>query len=181
MVARNAAVNTQLRCTAHPGLPVARLASRPLAIAPRALETLLAAASVAVAPQSSGTTRGCGYAVTGAGIAVVPVLGPLVARADWLSALFGACVYGEVGEAVEAALADPSVRGVVMEIDSPGGEVAGMFDLVDRLTALRRSVLDTFASRAEASAVIAAAPKPASADKSPIVRRARERAAAAQR
>jgi hypothetical protein len=46
--------------------------------------------------------------------------------------------------------------------------------------ALRRSVLDTLASRAEASAVIAAAPKPGSADESPIVRRARERAAAAR-
>jgi signal peptide peptidase SppA len=116
-----------------------RLASRPLAIAPRALETLLAAGRVALVPQSSGTTRGRGYAVTDGGIAVVPVLGPLVARGDWLTELFGASVYGEVGDAVEAALADPSVRGVVMELDSPGGEVAGMFDLVDRLGALRRS------------------------------------------
>jgi signal peptide peptidase SppA len=116
-----------------------RLASRPLAIAPRALEALLAAGHVALAPRNSGTTRGRGYAVTDAGIAVVPVLGPLVARGDWLTELFGASVYGELGDAVEAALADPSVRGVVMEIDSPGGEVAGMFDLVDRLGALRQS------------------------------------------
>uniref|UniRef100_UPI003F70E577 S49 family peptidase n=1 Tax=Elioraea sp. TaxID=2185103 RepID=UPI003F70E577 len=138
MVARNAAVNTQLGCTAHPGLLVARLASRPLAIAPRALETLLAASRVTtLASPGEIATRGRGYAVTDAGIAVVPVLGPLVARGDWLTELFGASVYGEVGDAVEAALADPSVRGVVMEIDSPGGEVAGMFDLADRLGALR--------------------------------------------
>jgi ClpP class serine protease len=65
------------------------------------------------------------------------VLGPLVARDDWLMALFGASVYGGVGEAIEAVLTDPAVRGVVMEIDSPGGEVAGMFDLVDRLVSLR--------------------------------------------
>jgi signal peptide peptidase SppA len=116
-----------------------RLANRPLAIAPRALETLLAAGRVAIVPQHGGATRGRGYAVTDAGIALVPVLGPLVARGDWLTELFGASVYGEVGEAVEAALADPSVRGVVMEIDSPGGEVAGMFDLADRLTSLRSS------------------------------------------
>jgi signal peptide peptidase SppA len=116
-----------------------RLASRPLAMAPRALETLLAAGRVALVPQHGAATRGRGYAVTDAGIAVVPVLGPLVARGDWLTELFGASVYGEVGEAVEAALAGPSVRGVVMEIDSPGGEVAGMFDLVDRLTSLRGS------------------------------------------
>ena len=118
---------------------MARLASRPLAIAPRALETLLAASRVTLASPGEIRTRGRGYAVTDAGIAVVPVLGPLVARGDWLTELFGASVYGEVGEAVEAALVDPSVRGVVMEIDSPGGEVAGMFDLADRLTSLRGS------------------------------------------
>jgi signal peptide peptidase SppA len=116
-----------------------RFTSRPLAIAPRALEALLATGHVALAPQSSGTTRGRNYAVTDAGIAVVPVMGPLFARGDWLTELFGASVYGELGDTIESALADPSVRGAVLEIDSPGGEVAGMFDLVDRLASLRRA------------------------------------------
>jgi signal peptide peptidase SppA len=133
-----------------------RLASRPLAIAPRALETLLAASRVALAPRSDAVTRGRGYAVTESGIAVVPVLGPLVARGDWLTELFGASVYGQVGEAVAAALADPAVRGVVMEIDSPGGEVAGMFDLVDRLTSLRASAGKTLWAVASESATSAA-------------------------
>jgi hypothetical protein len=48
MVARNAAVNSQLGCAYPAGLLAARLASRPLAIAPRALETLLAAGRVAL-------------------------------------------------------------------------------------------------------------------------------------
>jgi signal peptide peptidase SppA len=133
-----------------------RLTSRPLAIASRALETLLAASRVALAPPGEIATRGRGYAVTDAGIAVVPVLGPLVARGDWLTELFGASVYGEVGDAVAAALADPSVRGVVMEIDSPGGEVAGMFDLVDRLGALRQSVAKPLWAVASESATSAA-------------------------
>lgn len=46
--------------------------------------------------------------------------------------------------------------------------------------ALRRTILDTLASRAEATTVIAAAPTTATAAESPIVRRARERAAAAR-
>lgn len=46
--------------------------------------------------------------------------------------------------------------------------------------ALRRSVLDTLGARAEASAVVAVAPSAAPAGDSPIVRRARERAAAAR-
>ncbi len=46
--------------------------------------------------------------------------------------------------------------------------------------ALRRSVLDALATRAEASAVVSAAPAPTAAAPaaSPIVKRARERAAA---
>ena len=43
---------------------------------------------------------------------------------------------------------------------------------------LRRSVLETLAARAEATTVIAAVPAAASARDSPIVRRAKERAAA---
>ena len=46
---------------------------------------------------------------------------------------------------------------------------------------LRRSVLDTLAARAEATSVIAAAPSTPVAGDSPIVRRAKERAAAAAR
>ena len=46
--------------------------------------------------------------------------------------------------------------------------------------ALRRTVLDTLASRAEATTVIAAAPSAPAINESAIVRRARQRAAAAR-
>jgi hypothetical protein len=46
---------------------------------------------------------------------------------------------------------------------------------------LRRSILDTLAARAEATSVIAAAPSTPVAGDSPIVRRAKERAAVAAR
>jgi hypothetical protein len=46
--------------------------------------------------------------------------------------------------------------------------------------ALRRSVLDALAARAEATSVIAAAPSTPVAGDSPIVRRAKERAATAR-
>ena len=46
---------------------------------------------------------------------------------------------------------------------------------------LRRSILDTLAARAEATSVIAATPSTRVAGDSPIVRRAKERAAAAAR
>ncbi len=46
--------------------------------------------------------------------------------------------------------------------------------------ALRRTVLDTLAARSEAATVIAAAPTAPAVNESPLVRRARERAAAAR-
>jgi hypothetical protein len=48
------------------------------------------------------------------------------------------------------------------------------------LDALRRQILEALASRAEATTVIAAAPSAPAPAESPIVRRARERAAAAR-
>lgn len=123
---------------------LARLSGRPLAIAPRALDGLLAA-DLSIDARSANTpirldvdpAASRGFTMTDSGIAVVPVLGPLVSRGDWLTALFGATDYGAIGSALAAALAEPSARAVLIEIDSPGGEVGGLFDLVDRLASLR--------------------------------------------
>lgn len=117
-----------------------RLGGRPLAIAPRALDGLLAAGPMldtrpAMLP-ARDASPGASYVLTEGGIAVVPIVGPLVTRGDWLTSLLGASDYGEIASAVEAALADPSVRAVLLEIDSPGGEVGGLFDLVDHLASL---------------------------------------------
>ena len=126
----------------HPVLT--RLVRRPLAIAPRALDGLLAAdltidARSAITPILPDADRAAsrGFTVTDSGIAVVPVLGPLVSRCDWLTALFGATDYGALGSAVAAAFAETSARAVLLELDSPGGEVGGLFDLVDQIAALR--------------------------------------------
>lgn len=126
----------------HPIL--ARLAARPLALAPRALDGLLAASqSVQARPATVMNRRDAmppaphGYPMTESGIAVVPVIGPLVSRGDWLSMILGAPSYGEIGDAVAAALADPTVRAVLLEVDSPGGEIGGLFDVVDRIAELR--------------------------------------------
>ena len=75
---------------------------------------------------------------TESGIAVLPVLGPLVARGDWLTTLLGASEYGAIVDALTAAADDPAVRGIVLEMNSPGGEVGGLFDLVDAIGAIRQ-------------------------------------------
>ncbi len=77
------------------------------------------------------------YAKTETGIAMVPVIGPLVARGDWITDLLGAMSYGDLTASIASAFEDTSARAVMLEIDSPGGEVGGLFDLVERIAALK--------------------------------------------
>jgi ClpP class serine protease len=137
-----------------------RLGGRPLAIAPRALDGLLAAgpmldARPAMLP-ARNASPGASHVLTEAGIAVVPIVGPLVTRGDWLISLLGASDYGEIASAIDAALADPAARAVLLEIDSPGGEVGGLFDLVDRLVSLREAAQKPLWAVASESALSAA-------------------------
>jgi ClpP class serine protease len=137
-----------------------RLGGRPLAIAPRALDGLLAAGPMLDTRQAMLPARDApqvaSHSVTGPGIAVVPILGPLVTRGDWLTGFLGASDYGEIAFAVEAALADPAARAVLLELDSPGGEVGGLFDLVDRLVSLREAAQKPLWAVASESALSAA-------------------------
>jgi signal peptide peptidase SppA len=70
-------------------------------------------------------------------IAVISVIGTLVSRSGYLDAASGLLSYDEIGDAVAEATADPAVRGIILDVDSPGGEVGGLFDLVDRITAFK--------------------------------------------
>ena len=75
--------------------------------------------------------------VTADGIAIVPVMGTLVARTSYLGAASGLSSYAEIGEQIEAAATDPSIRAILLDVDSSGGEVGGLFDLVDQIQSIR--------------------------------------------
>lgn len=70
-------------------------------------------------------------------IAVVSVIGTLVSRSGYLDAASGLLSYQDIGDAIAGAMADPTVRGVILDVDSPGGEVGGLFDLVERIGTIR--------------------------------------------
>lgn len=89
------------------------------------------------------------YVVTPSGIAVVPVFGTLVNRTAGLSALSGLTAYQRLSADLVRATADPAVRGVLLDVDSNGGEAGGVFDLADQVTALR-GVKPVYALAAEA-------------------------------
>ncbi|CQR84673.1 S49 family peptidase [Paracoccus aminovorans] len=72
------------------------------------------------------------------GIAVIEIAGTLVHRGTWIGQSSGLTSYEGIAAQLQAALSDPAIRGIALDIDSFGGEVAGAFDLADRIRAARQ-------------------------------------------
>lgn len=67
------------------------------------------------------------------GIAVIPVHGTLVKRTVGFDAASGLISYTEIAAMLDSALADPQIAGILLDIDSPGGEASGSFELARRV------------------------------------------------
>ncbi len=80
----------------------------------------------------SKKAKDTGYEVV-AGIAVIPIQGTLVQKLGSLRPYSGMTGYDGIRQSFLTALDDPDVKGICLDIDSPGGEVAGCFDLVDEI------------------------------------------------
>jgi len=71
--------------------------------------------------------QGYGYMVeTYGSVASVSIRGPLITQSSWMSRMFGATGYDEVQNAVSAAAMEPGIDQILLDIDSPGGSVAGV-------------------------------------------------------
>lgn len=119
----------------------ARIYNTPLLIAPHALDAMLpaiervlrgqtAAVDVDQAPTEAPAAR------VGA-IAVLPVHGVLTHRGQYDAACNYLLGYQDIAAMLSEALDDPAVDQIVLDMDSPGGEVAGCFDLADQILAAR--------------------------------------------
>lgn len=71
------------------------------------------------------------------GIAIIPVYDTLVQKLGTLRPYSGMTGYDGIRRVFLTAINDPEVKGICLDIDSPGGEVAGCFDLVDLIYAER--------------------------------------------
>ena len=69
------------------------------------------------------------------GIAVIPIYGSLVKRTVGLQVESGLTSYAAIADQIDSAVADAGVSGIVLDIDSPGGEAAGVFELSRRIRA----------------------------------------------
>lgn len=124
-----------------------------------------AAEEAGPAPSMFSTRKGArterGYTVTD-GVAVLGVQGALVHRSQFVMAdstfLLG---YNQIAADLEDAMGNADVHAVLLAFDSPGGEVAGAFELAERMHDMRgrkpmRAIADNLAASAAYLAASAA-------------------------
>jgi capsid assembly protease len=106
---------------------IAAFGSDLLALHEPALRAITADVRLAVDGRAPATARRSRQAdgQAGAGIAVVPIVGPLTQRATMLGSLLGWPSYSDIVAQVNAAASDPSVGTILLIVDSPGGAVTG--------------------------------------------------------
>lgn len=118
----------------------ARLFGVPLAVHRPKLDVILAVLGPRVgmtdlAAPSGFTTPPRATSAPTSRVAVIPIHGTLVRRTVGLEAESGLTSYTQLAAQLDAALANPEVAGILLDIDSPGGESGGVFDLADRIRA----------------------------------------------
>lgn len=64
-------------------------------------------------------------------IALIPIYSTLVQRNRGFDGFSGLTSYASIKNNIQKALVDSSIAGILLDIDSPGGSVAGCFDLCD--------------------------------------------------
>ncbi len=74
---------------------------------------------------SGAESRGARILQRDGAVAIIPIEGTLVQKGKWLGQNSGETSYEGVRALANLALADDNVKGVVLEVDSYGGEVAG--------------------------------------------------------
>ena len=111
-----------------------------MALAPSALPKLVAqinllarddgaAQSGAVQPRAAVRGGGPRSGAT----AVIPVVGVILPRSNWLSDFLGWSTAAGIKQAVEAAAADNSIDQLLLLVDSPGGDVVGIQEAADAI------------------------------------------------
>ncbi len=68
---------------------------------------------------------------------MLPIVGTLVARGDMLSESSGMASMDRLGRDFDALVRDESVGAIILDVDSPGGTVAGTEELVDKIVMAR--------------------------------------------
>jgi signal peptide peptidase SppA len=66
-------------------------------------------------------------------VAVLPLFGALIPRADLLTEVSGATSVERFGKEFQKLLDDPNVSAIVLDVDSPGGQAGGVLEMSNRI------------------------------------------------
>lgn len=96
---------------------------------------------IAGAPEVVAARREAASQASTGGVAVIPVFGTIAHRAHMVNQVSGpgGTSTEKLGAAIQAAVDSNDVGAIVLDVDSPGGAVAGTPELVDRIYAARQS------------------------------------------
>lgn len=73
----------------------------------------------------------------GATVAVIPVHGVIAPRMNVMTEMSGGTSADVLGRQIGAAMTDPHIDAVVLDVDSPGGSVFGIQELADSMAAMK--------------------------------------------
>ena len=117
-------------------------ASRPWLIQRESLETVLAVADRCGDPEALQSRLGrklenSRAASIRGSTAVIPITGPIFRYANLFTEISGATSTQVLATDIQAAIDNPKVATIVLEIDSPGGEATGIHELANQILAAR--------------------------------------------
>ncbi|PMS17833.1 peptidase S49 [Trinickia dabaoshanensis] len=112
---------------------IAEVLSGPWAILPDRLPFVRAALLDVRSGGQRAIPQAQTYAAANDAIAVLPFYGIAVQRTDAMSELLGLVSVQRFTQALRATLADQAVRGIVIDMDSPGGSVYGIGELAEEI------------------------------------------------
>ena len=72
------------------------------------------------------------------GIAIIPIDGSLVHKFGYVKPMSGMTGYDGIMYRLTEAIHDPEVKAVMLDMNTPGGMVAGCFDLADKIAEFRQ-------------------------------------------
>ena len=109
------------------------------AITPEMLQTMTEIASEtrkspeAIAKEMGREMRNTNAVSIRDGVAVIKVSGPLFRYANLMTRICGATSYELLAQDFNKAVQNPNIKGILLDIDSPGGEVNGCSELSDMI------------------------------------------------
>jgi len=78
------------------------------------------------------------YRITKEGVALVPIIGTLVNRGAYMGASSGLTSYEGIIKQLKDADKDAGVRAILLDMDTPGGEAAGAFEVPALIREIRK-------------------------------------------